>query len=62
MESASVHKKFHPPRSFKRTIGLRSRYCQRSSFDKYKFLHYDVEKDTPVLSHMYAGCGTEEDT
>jgi len=48
MESTSVHVKFHPPRSFvfpKRTIGSRSHYCQRSWFDKYKFLHYGVEKD-----------------
>ena len=41
-------KPFHPPRHFvfpKRIIGTRARYCQRSWFDTFKFLHYDVSKD-----------------
>ena len=39
---------FHPPRHFvfqKQIISKRARYCQRSWFDTYEFLHYDVSKD-----------------
>ena len=46
-------KPFHPARSFvfpKRTIGRVTRYCQRSWFDKYPFLHYDVDEDA-VFCH-----------
>ena len=41
-------KPFHPPRHFvfpKRIISKRARYCQRSWFDTYEFLHYDVSND-----------------
>ena len=46
--SIGSNKPFHPPRHFvfqKRIISKRARYCQRSWFDTYEFLHYDVSKD-----------------
>ena len=48
VHSISGSKPFHPPRHFvfpKQIIGNRARYCQRSWFDTYEFLHYDMSKD-----------------
>lgn len=50
---SSCSKPFHPPISFvfpKQQIGSKTRYCQRSWFDTFKFLHYDVSKDA-VFCH-----------
>ena len=46
--SVGASVKFHPSRDFvfpKMIICKRPRYCQRSWFDKFDFLHYDTEKD-----------------
>ena len=51
--SIGSSKPFHLPRHFvfpKRIISERARYCQRSWFDIYEFLHYDVSKDA-ILCH-----------
>ena len=48
VHSIGSSKPFHPPRNFvfpKRIIGKRARYCQRSWFDTFEFLHYDTSKD-----------------
>ena len=55
---------FHPPRSFmfpKRQIGSKTRYCQRSWFDTFKFLHYDVNKDAVFCQlHVHPGGAAAE--
>ena len=48
-------KPFHPPRNFifpKRIIGKRARYCQRSWFDNFEFLHYDTSKDAVYVTRV----------
>ena len=53
---------FHPLISFvfpKRQIGSKTRYYQRSLFDKFKFLHYDINKDS-ILCHVCPGGAAAE--